>query len=232
MLQCPKCGGIGSCHPGHCVTHGFYDPAPAGFTKCTRCGATIPHDASFCECGEAVASPPRRPAPAPSSTASPPATAGRGTKRCPYCAEEIQAAAVKCRFCGSMLSPTEVPRPSQLAAPPPPAPVAREPTVPTVPMSPGGLRCPSCGSSNVQSLAAQERQKKSSGMGCVVMLLVLIVLLLAPGLVCLPLIAGIVIPKPYLFAGAAVLAIAAIAKFAWDYGRYVCLVCNHEFKPR
>jgi membrane protein YdbS with pleckstrin-like domain len=43
-------------------------------------------------------------------------------KKCPYCAEEIQEAAIKCRFCGSMLTATE---PAPLPAPAAAAPLAK-----------------------------------------------------------------------------------------------------------
>lgn len=83
------------------------------------------------------------------------------------------------------------------------------------------IQCPSCGSDNVQSLAAHRRQKKSSGMGC---LIVVFVLLFTPALVLLPF---VLVAVPILLV---IWVLVAIARRVGGRNRYVCLVCDHIFE--
>ena len=119
-----------------------YAPVEKGVWHCPSCDGKNPDINIICrDCGQPVrhTQPPSDPItrgaePFASATSIPSQGQNSQTKRCPFCAEEILAAAIKCKHCGSMLGASPVQPPTL------PSPGGQDPDKRILPASPDGQK--------------------------------------------------------------------------------------------
>jgi len=108
--DCPNCGAHLEIDPGlvsaNCEYCGqlFHIQAPAGGSSraCLSCGFNNASDARYCnDCGQSLGGSDRLPQMTITVEAPPPPASQR--KECPFCREDIAAAAIKCKHCDEYL---------------------------------------------------------------------------------------------------------------------------------
>ena len=97
-------------------------------------------------------------------------------KKCPFCAEEIQSDAIKCKHCGEMLVAKNEPFPERRSSVPSPNGVSRRPNV-----AKGEVMCPHC-----RYVGIPKRKSKGSS----IVLIILFLFFLLPGIIYLIFLSG------------------------------------------
>ncbi|MFA5375543.1 MAG: zinc ribbon domain-containing protein [Dehalococcoidia bacterium] len=96
------------------------------------------------------------------------------------------------------------------------------------------LKCPKCGSENVQKYTLWKKSHKhdssgaAEGVGC---LIVIVLLIFAP-IAVLVLGIALVITLPTILGVGLIAAIAYAIQQSYESNRYICLKCEHNFNPK